>query len=138
MPASIIESPLISSRNTGSLPTRSTGNGKTSVKAVWSYFYDTRITLANNLGGLFTQTILTWGPNQSSGACSTAANSGCWTDANRDGQIQASELIGTRLALEIVGTFLSTPFAGGRHERRVDKIRALDTAPRPGTAGSPR
>ena len=72
-----------------------TGNGKTSVKATWSYFYDTRITLANNLGGLFTQTTLTWGPNQSSGACSTAANSGCWTDANRDGFVQANELIGT-------------------------------------------
>jgi hypothetical protein len=72
-----------------------TGNGKTSVKAVWSYFYDTKITIANNLGGLFTQTTLTWGPNQSSGACSTAANSGCWTDANRDGFVQANELIGT-------------------------------------------
>jgi Carboxypeptidase regulatory-like domain len=75
-----------------------TGNGKTSVKAVWSYFYDTRITIANNLGGLFTQTTLTWGPNQSSGACSTAANSGCWTDANRDGLVQANELIGTPTA----------------------------------------
>ena len=72
-----------------------TGNGKTSVKAVWSYFYDTKITIANNLGGLFTQTALTWGPNQSSGACSTTANSGCWTDANRDGFVQANELVGT-------------------------------------------
>ncbi len=72
-----------------------TGNGKTSVKATWSYFYDTRITLANNLGGLFVQPALTWGPNQTSGACSTAANSGCWTDANRDGLVQANELIGT-------------------------------------------
>jgi hypothetical protein len=72
-----------------------TGTGKTSVKAVWSYFYDTRITLANNLGGLFTQTALTWGPNQSSGACSTTAGAPCWTDANRDGFVQANELIGT-------------------------------------------
>ena len=32
-----------------------TGNGKTSVKATWSYFYDTRITLANSLGGLFSR-----------------------------------------------------------------------------------
>ena len=31
-------------------------------------------------------------------------------------------------ALEIVRTFLSTPFAGGRHQRRVDKINALDRA----------
>ncbi len=30
------------------------------------------------------------------------------------------------LALEIVRTFLDTPFAGGRHQRRVDKINGLD------------
>jgi ribose 5-phosphate isomerase B len=35
-------------------------------------------------------------------------------------------LIGTRLALAIVETFLATPFAGGRHARRVEKIDALD------------
>lgn len=38
-------------------------------------------------------------------------------------------LIGTRLALNILETFLSTPFAGGRHATRVGKIDALD---RPG------
>ena len=38
-------------------------------------------------------------------------------------------LIGTRLALNILDTFLSTPFAGGRHAARVGKIDALD---RPG------
>lgn len=37
-------------------------------------------------------------------------------------------LIGTRLALEIVRTFLDTSFAGGRHAKRVDKIDALDSA----------
>lgn len=37
-------------------------------------------------------------------------------------------LIGTRLAQEIVRTFLDTPFAGGRHAKRVDKIDALDAA----------
>lgn len=37
-------------------------------------------------------------------------------------------LIGTRLALAIVETFLATPFAGGRHQARVDKIDALDGA----------
>ena len=37
-------------------------------------------------------------------------------------------LIGTRLALNIVETFLATPFAGGRHQARVDKIDALDGA----------
>jgi len=35
-------------------------------------------------------------------------------------------LIGARLALEIVDRFLATPFAGGRHAKRVDKIKALD------------
>ncbi|HTK51020.1 MAG TPA: ribose 5-phosphate isomerase B [Gemmatimonadaceae bacterium] len=38
-------------------------------------------------------------------------------------------LIGTRLALAIVETFLSTSFGGGRHAARVAKIDALD-APR--------
>lgn len=35
-------------------------------------------------------------------------------------------LLGPRLALEIVTTFLGTPFGGGRHQRRVDKIMALE------------
>jgi ribose 5-phosphate isomerase B len=35
-------------------------------------------------------------------------------------------LIGTRLALAIVDTFLGTEFAGGRHATRVAKIDALD------------
>lgn len=30
------------------------------------------------------------------------------------------------LALQIVATFLDTPFAGGRHQRRLDKIAALE------------
>lgn len=30
------------------------------------------------------------------------------------------------MALQIVATFLDTPFAGGRHQRRLDKIAALD------------
>jgi len=36
-------------------------------------------------------------------------------------------LIGTRLATDIVRTFLSAAFGGGRHARRVEKINALDT-----------
>ncbi len=31
-------------------------------------------------------------------------------------------------ALEIVRTFLNTPFGGGRHQRRIDKIAELDQA----------
>lgn len=37
-------------------------------------------------------------------------------------------LIGSRLALEIVRTFVDTPFAGGRHAARVDKVDALERA----------
>jgi ribose 5-phosphate isomerase B len=38
-------------------------------------------------------------------------------------------LISFELAAEIAALWLATPFAGGRHARRVDKINALD-APR--------
>lgn len=74
------------------------GNGKTSVHVSGSYYYATKITLANSLGGLFAQTTLTWGPNQSSGACSTTAGAPCWNDANKDSVIQIGELIGTPTA----------------------------------------
>ncbi len=35
-------------------------------------------------------------------------------------------LTGPEVARDIVTTFLETPFGGGRHQRRVDKINALD------------
>jgi ribose 5-phosphate isomerase B len=35
-------------------------------------------------------------------------------------------IIGREMALEIVKVWLSTPFAGGRHQRRIDKITALE------------
>jgi ribose 5-phosphate isomerase B len=35
-------------------------------------------------------------------------------------------LTGPEVARDIVSTFLNTPFSGGRHQRRVDKINALD------------
>lgn len=34
--------------------------------------------------------------------------------------------VGEKLALEIVDIWLETPFEGGRHQRRVDKIMALE------------
>ena len=67
------------------------GTGKTALKLAGSYYYDTRYTLADDLGGLFTVTRLRW-TNNSTGTCPT---SNCWTDANNDGVIQADELIGT-------------------------------------------
>jgi ribose 5-phosphate isomerase B len=39
-----------------------------------------------------------------------------------------ARVVGPGLALDIVNSFLSTPFEGGRHQRRVDKIRALDAS----------
>ena len=40
-----------------------------------------------------------------------------------------ARLFGAELALEIVRIFLATPFEGGRHVRRIDKIRQIE-APR--------
>jgi hypothetical protein len=71
------------------------GDGKTSIHASYSLYYQTVINLADNLGGLFTTTSLTWGSNLDSGACDTSPGSSCWNDANHDGIVQANELIGT-------------------------------------------
>jgi ribose 5-phosphate isomerase B len=35
-------------------------------------------------------------------------------------------MIGREVAREIVKVWLSTPFAGGRHQQRIDKIKALE------------
>ena len=35
-------------------------------------------------------------------------------------------IVGTELAKEIVKVWLETPFAAGRHQRRIDKIKALE------------
>jgi len=37
-----------------------------------------------------------------------------------------AKLIAPEAAREIVALWLSTPFAGGRHQRRVDKIRSIE------------
>jgi ribose 5-phosphate isomerase B len=41
-----------------------------------------------------------------------------------------ARLIDEKTALEILDVWLAEPFDGGRHERRVKKIRALDPKPR--------
>ncbi len=71
-----------------------TGNGKTVLKASGSYYYQSKIVLANSLSSLGAVT-LTWGGNLTSGACSTVSGASCWTDANMDGFMQRNELIGT-------------------------------------------
>jgi ribose 5-phosphate isomerase B len=35
-------------------------------------------------------------------------------------------MVGKDLAKEIVKVWLETPFAGGRHKRRIEKIEALE------------
>jgi hypothetical protein len=74
------------------------GNGKTSMHASYSYYFQTKITLADSLNGLFSQPALRWGTNQSSGACNTTAGGSCWNDANKDSLIQINELIGSPTA----------------------------------------
>jgi ribose 5-phosphate isomerase B len=54
----------------------------------------------------------------------TAANAREHNNANM--LTLGAGLIGNRLATAILDTFLATPFAGGRHAPRVDKIDALD------------
>ena len=55
----------------------------------------------------------------------------CWTPElaslarrhnNANVLVLPARFIPVELALEIVETFLSTPFEGGRHERRIEKI----------------
>ena len=54
----------------------------------------------------------------------TAANAREHNNANM--LTLGAGLIGNRLAITILETFLATPFAGGRHAKRVEKIDALD------------
>jgi ribose 5-phosphate isomerase B len=53
----------------------------------------------------------------------TAVNSREHNDANV--LTLGAGLIGINLARQIVKTWLETPFGGGRHARRVDKINAI-------------
>jgi ribose 5-phosphate isomerase B len=47
----------------------------------------------------------------------------------------SAELIGPEVQDKIIRTWLSTPFEGGRHARRVAKIAALETASKGAPAG---
>jgi ribose 5-phosphate isomerase B len=42
--------------------------------------------------------------------------------------IMGGRVIGKGLAAEIVSTWLNTPFEGGRHQRRLDKINQIDAS----------
>jgi ribose 5-phosphate isomerase B len=54
----------------------------------------------------------------------TARNSREHNDANL--LSLGARLISAEVAREILAVWLETPFAGGRHQRRVDKIRAIE------------
>jgi ribose 5-phosphate isomerase B len=45
--------------------------------------------------------------------------------------------VGEGLAEEILAVWLATPFDGGRHQRRVDEIAALDATRGRGVDGGP-
>lgn len=55
---------------------------------------------------------------------STAANAREHNDANV--LTLGGGLVGKNLARQIAATFINTAFGGGRHARRVDKIKAMD------------
>lgn len=42
--------------------------------------------------------------------------------------VMGGRVIGQGLATEIVNTWLNTPFEGGRHKRRLDKINQIDAS----------
>lgn len=48
--------------------------------------------------------------------------------AHNDANVLAlgGRLTGTQLAIEILETWLATPFEGGRHENRIEKIRGVE------------
>jgi ribose 5-phosphate isomerase B len=54
----------------------------------------------------------------------TARNSREHNDANL--LTLGARLIPAEVAREILAVWLETPFAGGRHQRRVDKIRSIE------------
>jgi hypothetical protein len=70
-----------------------TGRGTTAVHASFGMYYETETSLAEALDDLVGVTLV-YNQNQASGACSTVPGASCWTDANHDGVIQASELSG--------------------------------------------
>ena len=49
------------------------------------------------------------------------------TRAHNDANVLAlgARIVGVEVALDILGAFLSTPYEGGRHDRRVEKLNTL-------------
>src|SRR5688572_31209293 len=59
--------------------------------------------------------------------------------AHNDANVLAmgGRVVGTGLADEILALWLATPFEGGRHQRRLEQIAALEKTPEIKTAGQP-
>ena len=55
------------------------------------------------------------------------------TRAHNDANVLAlgAKMIGEEVALDILGAFLSTPYEGGRHDRRIAKLNAHFSQPEP-------
>ncbi len=55
------------------------------------------------------------------------------TRAHNDANVLAlgAKIIGEEVALDILGAFLSTPYEGGRHDRRIAKLNAHLSHPEP-------
>lgn len=61
------------------------------------------------------------------------------TRAHNDANVLClgQRVIGVGVALGIVDAFMSTPFEGGRHAQRVQKMSALETCPTPNVPPEP-
>jgi ribose 5-phosphate isomerase B len=59
--------------------------------------------------------------------------------AHNDANVLAigGRVVGAGLADEILAVWLGTPFEGGRHQRRLEQIAALEKTPEVKTAGQP-
>ncbi len=55
------------------------------------------------------------------------------TRAHNDANVLAlgARITGEEVALDILGAFLSTPYEGGRHDRRLAKLNPMQTEPNP-------
>jgi ribose 5-phosphate isomerase B len=53
------------------------------------------------------------------------------TRAHNDANVLAigARIVGEEVALDILGAFLSTPYEGGRHDRRIEKLNFLPPEP---------
>lgn len=63
-------------------------------------------------------------------ACCSDYFSAKFTRAHNDANVlcMGARVVGAGLAFELVDVFIDTPFEGGRHQRRVDKITALENS----------